>query len=270
MSGPVLLVGCGNMGAALLAGWRGQGYDPNSITVVEPDDDRAAAARQLGVRVLPVAEAARPGDHPTTVVLAVKPQLVEQVLPTYHRHAVEGCLVLSIAAGRTLASLEHAIGTPTAMVRAMPNTPAAVRRGITVACRNPRVTEAQRETADRLLASVGEVAWIDDESWMDAVTAVSGSGPAYVFLLAECLTKAAIEAGLPPALAERLARATVTGAGEMLGRSPETAATLRQRVTSPGGTTAAAIEVLTREDAWGSILSAAVAAATRRSRSLAG
>jgi pyrroline-5-carboxylate reductase len=157
-----------------------------------------------------------------------------------------------------------------ALVRAMPNTPAAIGRGITVAVANPRVNAAQRELVHALLAAVGAVEWVDDEAMLDAVTALSGSGPAYVFLLAEAMAQGGAAAGLPPALAATLARATVAGSGELLNRSPLDAATLRQNVTSPGGTTAAALEVLTAGDGLAALMTKAIAAATRRSRELAG
>jgi len=157
-----------------------------------------------------------------------------------------------------------------AIVRAMPNTPAAIGRGITVACPNAQVTARQRKLATDLLAAIGTVEWVSDESLMDAVTAVSGSGPAYVFLLAEAMTKAGIAAGLPGELAARLARETVAGAGELLHRSALDAATLRQNVTSPGGTTAAALEVLMGPGGFQELLTRAIADATRRGRELAG
>jgi pyrroline-5-carboxylate reductase len=177
-------------------------------------------------------------------------------------------VVISIMAGRTLAMLQDSLPPATAIVRTMPNTPAAIGRGITVAVPNSRVTSAQRELAGRLIAATGTVEWIDDESLMDAVTAVSGSGPAYVFLLAECLAKAGIEAGLPAGLAEKLARETVSGSGELLRLSPEDAATLRKNVTSPGGTTQAALEVLMAQNGLEPLMRAAVKAAARRSREL--
>jgi pyrroline-5-carboxylate reductase len=178
-------------------------------------------------------------------------------------------VVVSIMAGRTLAFLQSPLPRATAIVRAMPNTPAAIGRGITVAVGNKHVTSAQKELADRLLAATGAVEWITDEAHMDAVTAVSGSGPAYVFLLAEALARAGVAAGLPEALAEKLARLTVAGSGELLNNTPEDAATLRQNVTSPGGTTAAALAVLMAEDGLAPLMQRAVAAATKRSRELA-
>jgi pyrroline-5-carboxylate reductase len=176
---------------------------------------------------------------------------------------------LSIAAGRTIAYFEQKLGGAAAVVRSMPNTPAAVGRGITVACANGHVTSGQRARCDELLAAVGEVAWVEDEALLDAVTAVSGGGPAYVFLLIECLAEAGAAEGLPPDLAMRLARVTVSGAGELARLSSEPAAVLRQNVTSPAGTTLEALKVLMAPDGLQSLFTKAIAAATRRSRELA-
>lgn len=259
----ILLVGCGKMGGALLQGWLDRGVAAADIMVVEP------AAPSLPVTVVTDSAAVPPDFAPNLVVLAVKPQVMAQVLPPYRRYA-ETATFLSIAAGKPLSFFQAVLGEQAAIVRAMPNTPAAVRRGITVACASPRVTAEAREACQALLEAVGEVAWIEDEHLMDAVTAVSGSGPAYVFLLAECLAKAGVAAGLPEALATQLARATVSGAGELLRQSSEPADVLRRNVTSPGGTTAAALDVLMAPSALQPLLTEAVAAATRRGRELAG
>jgi pyrroline-5-carboxylate reductase len=200
----------------------------------------------------------------------VKPQSMDGVLREVAPLAPVTTLVVSIAAGTTIATLDRGLGGGRAIVRAMPNTPAAIGRGMTVACPSARVTAAQRGLADLLLSAVGRVAWITDEILMDAVTAVSGSGPAYVFLLVECLAAAGVEAGLPTDLAMLLARETVAGAGALLGGSDLPPATLRQDVTSPGGTTAAALGVLMGENGLGALMQAAVAAAARRSRELRG
>lgn len=260
----VLLVGCGKMGGAMLAGWLERGLAPADVVVVEPGQP------QLPPGIHAAADAAAiPADFkPDIVVLAVKPQVMAEVLPPYRRFA--GATMLSIAAGRTIAFFQDILGADAAVVRAMPNTPAAVRRGITVACASPRVGTAARAACDDLLQAVGEVAWTDDEGLMDAVTAVSGSGPAYVFLLAECMARAGVAAGLPEDLAARLARVTVAGAGELLHQSPEPAETLRRNVTSPGGTTAAALAVLMADGGLQPLMTQAVAAATRRGRELAG
>lgn len=264
---PILLIGCGKMGGALLAGWRERRIAPRFI-VVEPADISAA---------LPSPEVthhrspnAVPADlAPAAIVLAVKPQSLDEVLPPYRGFAQRGIPFLSIAAGKTLGYFARQLGTDAAVVRSMPNTPAAIGRGIAVACANPQVSDAARGLCDRLLAAVGEVAWVEDEGLLDAVTALSGSGPAYVFLLIECLAKAGVEAGLPEKLAQRLALATVAGAGELARVAPEPPATLRENVTSPGGTTRAALDVLMAPDGLERLLVKAVAAATRRSRELA-
>jgi pyrroline-5-carboxylate reductase len=205
---------------------------------------------------------------PAVIVLAVKPQIMDEVVPTLGASLGPSTVVLSIAAGRTLANLAARLPSGTAIVRAMPNTPAAIEQGMTVACANPEVTRDQALSCNMLLEAVGEVIWLDDESLMDAVTAVSGSGPAYVFLLAECLTEAGIDQGLEPDLAARLARATLAGAAELLRRSDLSPAELRQNVTSRKGTTAAALEVLMGKDGLADLLKRAVAAAAKRSHEL--
>lgn len=271
MSGPIILAGGGKMGAAMLAGWLDRGVDPASVFVVEPRAETATVlAERHGVAVVPGIAEVGADFHPHTVVFAVKPQMMDTIASTYSRFVDTGPVFLSIAAGRTIASFQDLLGDAAAVVRAMPNTPAAIGRGITVACGNDRVTEEQRATCTELLEAVGEVAWVADESLMDPVTAVSGSGPAYVFLLAECLAEAGVEAGLPVDLAERLASATVAGAGALLSRSDDPPAVLRTNVASPGGTTAAALEVLMGPDGLKALMTSAVAAATRRSRELAG
>jgi pyrroline-5-carboxylate reductase len=242
-----------------------------NIHVVEP----AVAAAQDIARRHGVAVAADPPSLPATlspgiVVFAVKPQGLDAIAPAYRRFADRGTAFLSIVAGKTLAAFERHLGADAAIVRSMPNTPAAVRRGITVACANGNITPAQRADCQALLEAVGEVAWVADETLLDPVTAVSGSGPAYVFLLIECLADAGREAGLPADLAQRLARATVIGSSELARLSDESAAKLREAVTSPGGTTAAALEVLMGKNGLRELMVKAIAAATRRSRELAG
>jgi pyrroline-5-carboxylate reductase len=264
----LLLVGCGKMGGAMLSGWLDAPDAPAPVAVVEPN--LAAVPVRPGLGVVADAAALDPGFRPAAIVFATKPQGMDTVAPVYRRFAADGALAISIAAGRTIAFFQSHLGAGAAIVRAMPNTPAQVGRGITVACANARVTPAQRALADRLLAAVGEVGWVEDAALIDAVTAVSGSGPAYVFLLAECMAEAGRAAGLPSELATRLARATVSGAGELLHRPPERAAQLRKNVTSPNGTTAAALDVLMAPDGFQPLLTRAIAAATRRSRELAG
>jgi pyrroline-5-carboxylate reductase len=263
----IVLVGAGKMGSALLEGWLALGLDPAGVTVIEPQPTPEIAA--LAARGLRLNPAALP-ERTDAVVIAVKPQTAPEALAGLANCIAPGAVVISIMAGRTIGFLEAALPAGTPIVRAMPNTPAAIGRGITVAVPNARVTPAQRDLAHRLLAATGAVEWVDDEALMDAVTAVSGSGPAYIFLLAESLARAGEKAGLPAALAANLARATVAGAGELLHRSPLDPATLRHNVTSPGGTTAAALEVLMSADGLDPLMERAIAAATRRSRELAG
>ena len=260
----IVLVGCGKMGSAMLAGWLERGLTPDDVVVVDPTSPRLE-----GVLVV-TSHADIPADFaPDVVILAVKPQVMAEVAPPYARFG--GAVFLSIAAGKTIAFFRSHLGGAAAIVRAMPNTPAAVRRGITVCCAGPGVSEEARALCQSLLEAVGEVGWVDDEALMDVVTAVSGSGPAYIFLLAEVMEAAGLAQGLSPALAERLARATVAGAGELLRQSPDSAAQLRKNVTSPGGTTAAALSVLMAEDrGMEPLMAEAVAAATRRGRELAG
>jgi pyrroline-5-carboxylate reductase len=257
------------MGMALLAGWLESGLSPSRVVVQDPSPpprakallDQHGIASQALVTSLP--------QPPAVLMIAVKPQVMDDVFPPLARLAGPGTVVLSIAAGRTIAGFERHLPKGTAVVRAMPNTPASIGRGITVAVPNAHVTEAQRAACDALLRAVGEVAWVDDEGLMDAVTAVSGSGPAYVFHLAECMAQAGIAAGLEPQLAQKLARWTVAGAGELLHRSDLGADVLRQNVTSPNGTTYAALQVLMADDGLAQLMRRAIHAAARRSRELA-
>jgi len=263
LNGTIALAGAGKMGGAMLTGWLAGGLDANRVIVVEPfpaDDIKALAAK--GVRINP-----KDAGTADTLVVAVKPQMFREAGPALKKLVGPGTLVVSIMAGTPIAVLEAVCGGM--VVRAMPNTPAAIGRGITVAVAAKNVSAAQRATADALLRATGSVEWVDDESLMDAVTAVSGSGPAYVFLLAEELARAGVEAGLPAELATKLARETVAGSGELLHRSEQDSATLRQNVTSPGGTTAAALEVLMGQDGMQPLMIRAIAAATKRSKELA-
>lgn len=255
------------MGSALLDSWFTLGLDPHKVAVIEPYPSSEIAAQAIGgLRLNPPDPATL---RPAAIVLAVKPQTAPDAVPPLAK-AAANAVVISIMAGRTLSFLGRALGETTAVVRAMPNTPAAIGRGMTVAVANANTSAAQRELAHRLLAATGAIEWVGDEELLDAVTAVSGSGPAYVFLLAESLARAGIAAGLPPQLAAKLARETVTGAGELLHRSPHEPATLRQNVTSPGGTTAAALDILMDAGGFPALMEKAIAAATRRSRELAG
>jgi len=265
--GHLVLLGAGKMGSAMLECWLKRGLRADKVIVLEPQPGKAVKAQaRRGLKLNPKGKLA----PATAVVIAVKPQTAPEALPAVAPHAGKGTLVLSIMAGRTIGFLEKALPAGAAIVRAMPNTPAAIGRGITVAVANNKVTTRQRKQASALLAAIGAVEWTQDEALMDAVTAVSGSGPAYVFLLAEAMAKAGVAAGLPSELAERLARETLAGSGELLHRSELDAATLRRNVTSPGGTTAAALEVLTGPGGFDELLAKAIAAATRRGRELAG
>jgi pyrroline-5-carboxylate reductase len=266
----LLLVGCGKMGGAMLRGWLGRGLVPGRSLVIEPNPAEIEDLTRQGVRVEPGAEAIPPDFLPDVVVLAVKPQMMEGAIGAYARFARPETLFLSIAAGKTIAYFRRYLGEGAAIVRAMPNTPAAIGRGISVAVASSPVTAAQRSLADTLLAACGEVAWVEEEGLIDPVTALSGGGPAYVFLLIETLAEAGRKAGLPADLALRLARVTVSGAGELARLSPEPAEQLRRNVTSPKGTTLEALNILMAEDGIQPLFDRAIAAATRRSRELAG
>ncbi|MDF2763095.1 MAG: proC [Rhodospirillales bacterium] len=269
LDGELLLIGCGKMGGAMLEGWLAQGLPPGEVVIVEPNLEIGARLARRGMRH--VTDCAQLPDalRPAVVLLAVKPQMMAAAVADLARFAEPGTLFLSIAAGKTLGYFARQFGADAATVRAMPNTPAAVGRGITVAVASPEVTPAQRATADALLSAVGEVAWVEEEELIDAVTAVSGGGPAYVFLLMEVLAEAGIAAGLPGDLAQRLARRTVEGAGELSRQSEEALEQLRKNVTSPGGTTLEALKILMAEDGLQPLFTRAIAAATRRSRELA-
>ena len=261
--GTIALAGAGKMGGAMLTGWLAQGLDPRRVVVIEPHPSQEIKALS-GIRLNPTPKEAGEVD---TLVVAVKPQSFREASGALKAYVGTSTLVVSIMAGTPIAALEAGVGG--SVVRAMPNTPAAIGRGITVAVPSKKVSAAQRDIADALLRATGSVEWVDDESLMDAVTAVSGSGPAYVFLLAEELARAGVAAGLPAELATKLARETVSGSGELLHRSELSSATLRQNVTSPGGTTAAALDVLMGSDAMEKLMTRAVAAATQRSKYLA-
>jgi pyrroline-5-carboxylate reductase len=268
LHGPLVLAGAGNMGGALLAGWLANGLDPRLVKVQDPSPPPAMQALldQHGIASVPSLKLSKP---PSVLLMAVKPQAMDKVFPPLARQAGPKTLVLSVAAGRTIASFEKYLPAKTAVVRTIPNTPASVGRGITAAAANGFVTPVQKALCDQLLSAVGAVVWVDDEAQIDAVTAVSGSGPAYVFYLVECLAEAGMKAGLPMDIAQQLARWTVAGAGELLFRSDLPASTLRQNVTSPNGTTFAALQVLMSDKGLAPLMTEAVARATARSRELA-
>jgi pyrroline-5-carboxylate reductase len=259
----LLLVGGGRMGAALLAGWRERGLA--GAVVVDPSP-AAMALGGDGVVVVPEVALVPAGFRPACVTLAVKPQAAVVAVPPCARFG--GALFISIMAGQTLAGIAGMVGADAALVRAMPNTPAAIGQGFTVAVAGAHVTGGQRDLADELLRAVGQVAWVDDEALLDPVTAISGGGPAYLFLLTELMERAALDHGIPPALARAMARQTVIGAAGLLAAGDEDAAALRVAVTSPGGTTERALAVLRAPDAWPGLFAAAISAATKRSREL--
>jgi pyrroline-5-carboxylate reductase len=264
---PLVLVGAGKMGGALLSGWLASGLDPKAVVAIDPAPPADTAAMLAAAGIAPRADV--PAVAAGVVVVAVKPQLMAAVLPGLMPLIGPGTIVLSIAAGKTIASFAAVLGD-VAVVRAMPNTPAQVGRGITAAVANARATAGNRALVTTLLQAVGEVAWLDDEALIDTVTAISGSGPAYVFHFVECLAEAGERLGLSPELAARFARATVVGAGELLHRSDLPAAELRKNVTSPGGTTAAALAVLAAKDGLAPLIVKAATAAKRRSEELSG
>jgi len=262
MQAGIVLAGFGNMGRALAAGWVDAGTDPRSITVLDPSAEARRVAESM--RFPAVASADEIADSPSIAVLAVKPAEIESVLGSLPAAR----LYLSIAAGRSIGDIQALVGSDSVVVRAMPNTPAAIRLGITGLCASANASDADRNVATSLMSAVGAVEWLAQESDMDALTAVSGSGPAYVFLLIECLTAAAVDAGLDSALAARLATATVRGAGAYAAAAGVDAATLRRQVTSPKGTTEAALRVLLEDDALPKLMRSAVLAARARSREL--
>ncbi len=270
-TGRVLMVGAGKMGGALIESWlKKQTTQPSDIVLVEPNVTRAKYFRDTyTLYTFETPEAINTGLGEATILFAVKPQVMDEVVPLYKPLIQPGRLVLSIAAGTPISYFEHQLGANTAVVRAMPNTPASIGHGITVLCANTHVNAEQRARCEILTGAVGQVEWIEDESLMDAVTAVSGSGPAYVFLLIEVLAQAGISAGLAADLANRLALTTVAGAGALAEQTEDSPTVLRQNVTSPGGTTAAALEVLMADDGLQQLMARAVTAAKERGRELA-
>jgi pyrroline-5-carboxylate reductase len=268
LRGTLVLIGAGKMGGALLEGWLKTGIDSKKITVLDPSPppEVKALIENQNVRWnAPVSSI----TNAEVLLIAVKPQAMEDVLPQLVQLASSKPLIISVAAGKTIASFERHFGNGAAIIRTIPNTPAAVGRGITAMAGNSNVSPAQRQLAHALLSSVGEVVTVEDETMIDAATAVSGNGPAYVFYLTECLAAAGAKAGLPAPLAMQLARVTVAGAGELMRLSSEAPSTLRQNVTSPKGTTYAALQILMAENGMQQLFDKAIAAATQRSRELA-
>ena len=265
---PIMLVGAGKMGSALLNGWLASNDDAqanNKFVVIEPYPSPELESLSDNNAVTLLKEPAAVSAEPAVMVLAVKPQMLDEVLREVSGCAASETVILSIIAGSKIATFEASFGPSAKIVRAMPNTPASIGRGITVCCANASAKVADQQICEHLLSAVGEVAWVDAESLLDPVTAVSGSGPAYVFLMIEAMTEAGIGAGLPPELARQLARATVSGAGELARQSQDSAGTLRKNVTSPGGTTEAALKVLMGPDGLERLMKEAIEAATKRS-----
>ncbi|MET3662116.1 pyrroline-5-carboxylate reductase [Aquamicrobium ahrensii] len=266
MTARLVLVGCGHMGHAMLTGWINAGrIAANEIVVVEPNDDLRDRAATLGCAVASDADGLPADISPEIVVIAVKPQVIREVLADYARFGDGAATFVSIAAGSSVATFEGLLGEDTPVIRCMPNIPAAIGKGMMVVFANDRVSEKARDFVAGLLSASGEVASIGDEKLMDAVTAVSGSGPGYVFHFIEALTAAARTAGLPAETAARLAVQTVYGAAVMAAESGEEPGALRQQVTSYKGTTAAALDVLMGEERLTRLLTEAVEAARKRS-----
>jgi len=268
---PLLLVGCGKMGGAMLQGWLTGGLSLNAVKVIDP---LVASVQKMlpqlqGDNIVGQVADLPEGLTPGFIILAVKPQMMEQAMTQLEAVDCSGSVFLSIAAGKTIAYFERHMGQDMAVVRAMPNMPAAIGRGITVACPNKNVSEGQKAICHDLLLAAGGVEWVREEKLIDAVTAVSGSGPAYVFSMVEALAGAGEQVGLPADLARKLARATICGSGALLEQSEETAAQLRMNVTSPNGTTEAALNVLMGEKGLGKLMLETVRAAHQRSRDLA-
>ncbi len=260
----LVLLGCGKMGSAMLAGWLSDGLPAGSVYVIDPNPSDWLISKLVRINEdLP--------PNPAIVLLAVKPQMMGDALPTIAALGNGETLFISVAAGTSLARFEKALGDATPIIRAMPNTPAAIGKGITALCSNAHVSSDQLDMADKLLQAIGETVRLDNESQMDAVTAVSGSGPAYVFAMIEAMTAAGEAEGLPPELALQLARATVDGAGALAAAADESPSQLRVNVTSPNGTTQAALEVLLdTDDGLAPLMRRAVQAAANRSRELSG
>jgi len=261
-AGGLVLLGCGKMGSAMLAGWLDGGLPPGSVWVIDPFPSDWVKAQGVHVNAeLP--------PRPTVVIIAVKPQMMGEALPTLAALGGGGTLFVSIAAGTSIATFEQVLGANSPIIRAMPNTPAAVGRGITALIGNAYVDDAGLDGAEALLSAVGQTVRLQDEAQMDAVTGVSGSGPAYVFHLIETLAAAGEAQGLAPDLAMQLAKATVAGAGALAEEADEDPAQLRVNVTSPNGTTQAALEVLMDpENGLPDLMNRAVTAATDRSKEL--
>lgn len=271
VSRPLVLVGCGKMGGAMLDGWLKSGITEGGVVIVDPYGGGDFLDKGHDVRRFSTVDELPDDLNPEVIILAVKPQQMDDTIDSYKRFAGPDTIFLSIAAGKTIGFFESHLGGSAAVVRAMPNTPAAISQGITVCCPNRNITDGQLALCLALLESVGEAMSVQDESLIDAVTALSGGGPAYVFLLIETMTQAGIKAGLSEDMAARLALVTVAGAGQLALASDDDPAQLRKNVTSPNGTTQEALAVLMRQgNGLPDLMVEAIAAATARSRELAG
>lgn len=268
MTTSFLLVGCGNMGRAMLGGWIEENVKPNDIMVIDPSTANLEVAGKMGCRIFSSPVLIEEEYQPDVIVLAVKPQYMEEVIPTYKKFIDNGALVISIAAGTKISLFEKYFGENAAVIRTMPNTPAAIRRGMMVSFANNNVTAEHRKICDILMNAIGTTAWVDDEALMDAVTGLSGSGPAYVFHMIEAMIVAGVKAGLSEELATTLAKVTLSGAGELALSSTETVGQLRKNVTSPNGTTAAGLGILMGTDGLTELMTKTVAAAKQRSEEL--
>ncbi len=272
---PLVLVGCGNMGSALLKGWLDAGLSPDAVYIIDPmlaeSTERSDVFRQIKVKNI-VAEAASlpSGLKARTILVAIKPQMMSVVLPTLIPIMGDATFLVSVAAGTTIANFETYLGSGVQVIRTMPNTPAAVGAGMTGLVAKDNVGAAERKVAETLMEAAGETVWVDREELINVVTAVSGSGPAYIFHMVECLSAAAENEGLPREVAEKLARQTIVGAGALLSADPGTDVfTLRERVTSPKGTTAAGLDALMGVDhGLGGLIRETVRAARKRSEEL--
>lgn len=269
-NGRLLLVGAGNLGGAMLGGWIDSGIKPGQILVQDPNPPKHMVDLMKRHDIACVNRAGdRARDEFSVVVLAVKPQIMDAVLPGVEAFVCSTTVFLSVAAGKTIDYFQAGLGSEAIIVRTIPNTPAAICRGITAAFANVNVGHDQKQQCDQLLHAIGDVVWVENEDLIDVATGVSGSGPAYVFYLTECLAQAGVAAGLPENIANKLARQTVIGSGELMHNSPFDPGTLRENVTSPNGTTAAALEILRDSGEMAELMRKAVAAATKRARELA-
>jgi pyrroline-5-carboxylate reductase len=262
----ILLIGAGRMGSALLKGWLNRGVKAIAVVEPKPSPDLRKLARAGKITLF--AAPSQVPRKPSVCVVAIKPQVLKGEAATLARFAQAGALMISIAAGTSVAAMAQAWGKKSRIIRAMPNTPGAIGAGITGLFAAKGVSPADKKRAVALLSALGETVWVAKEGLIDSVTAVSGSGPAYLFLMAEALTEAGIAEGLPREQAEKFARATVAGAGALLAADKSPASALREAVTSPGGTTAAALYVLMAEDGLAPLMKRAVAAARKRAEEL--